>query len=164
MIMGIMCSCGSKNRISETTSSKEKAMDKETFAGPPTIVYTTKSNYNNLVPVILNDDKTKIVSYPHPNDLTYSGKPAYPYELNKGYLLDNRGININVAFLSLNYSDYMNLEKTPSPDSLYELIIDKDPIVEMYNCGNRHKYDDVVSSINEIIDKGELNKCKKLSK
>ena len=31
--------------------------------GPDAVIYQTKADYNNLVPVILNDEKTKIVSF-----------------------------------------------------------------------------------------------------
>ena len=68
-------------------------------SGPPVLVYKTKANYNNLVPVILSDGKTEIVSYPHPKDLIKGSRFPLPFILNDGYLLDNRGIGKNVAFL-----------------------------------------------------------------
>ncbi|MBN2683025.1 MAG: hypothetical protein JXR58_10995, partial [Bacteroidales bacterium] len=36
---------------------------------PPIIIYKTKKDYYNNVPVILSDDKTKIVSFPDIRDL-----------------------------------------------------------------------------------------------
>ena len=38
--------------------------------GPQTIVYKTKKDYYNLVPVLLSDDKTEIISYPHLSPFT----------------------------------------------------------------------------------------------
>jgi hypothetical protein len=124
----------------------------------PTLVYKTSKNYNNLVPILLSDDKTEIIMYPAPSDLYYNGSLALPAELKQGYLLDNRGINKNVAFINITYQDYSRLEKVPSLKELYSMIIDKDPILELYNCGKRDSFTDIVDELNMIIKKGELKK------
>ncbi len=67
--------------------------------GPPTIVYRTREDYRLNVAVTLNDDKTEVVGYPGQNDVYYKDLIAYPYPLKNGYLLDNRGINKNTAFM-----------------------------------------------------------------
>lgn len=119
--------------------------------GPDVIIYKTKADYQQLVPVIMNAEKTEIVSYPAPGDLKYRGKPALPTVLSGGYLLDNRGINENVAFLNITYEDYMALEKTPKKTDLMGMIFDKDPLTEMYNCGKRSLYTDPAAELNKHI-------------
>ncbi len=64
--------------VSACHSAKEMPMsapaDPKTAnaAGPPALVYKTRADYDKLVPVIMNDAKTVIVSYPHPNDVKNS--------------------------------------------------------------------------------------------
>ncbi|MEN8226456.1 MAG: hypothetical protein ABFS05_13960, partial [Bacteroidota bacterium] len=89
------------------TEEKPQAAIAVASTGPDAIIYKTKADYNALVPVIMNEEKTEIVSFPAPGDLKYKGKPAVPGLLAKGFLLDNRGITANVAFLSITYEDYM---------------------------------------------------------
>lgn len=132
------------------------------FSGPPTTVYKTKSDYNNKVPVTLSEDKTRIVSYPSPKDVFYNGNLAYPTPLAQGYLLDNRGIGKNIAFLNMTYEEYSNLSEVPSLQNMYNMIIDKDPLVQMCNCGNRLKYANVVSDMNRLINDNKLSKCQKI--
>ena len=129
-----------------------------------TIIYKTKKDYRSFVPVTLSEDKTKIVSYPNPKDVFYEGVLAYPTELNKGYLLDNRGINNNVAFLNINYENYSKLEEVPLLDELFSMILDKDPLIEMYNCGNRYTFKNGISDLNKFIDNIGLKDCKCLTK
>src|SRR5271154_7202519 len=98
--------------------------------GPATIIYKTRKDYNHLVPVTLNEDKSKIVSYPSPKDVYYKGALAFPTELKKGYLLDNRGVSKNFAFLSLTYEEYSKLPEVPPLSELYSKIVDKEPFTE----------------------------------
>ena len=122
-------------------------------SGPSVFVYKTKANYNNLVPVILSDDKTEILSYPHPSDIkTGSGYPL-PVLLNNGYLLDNRGIGKNVAFLKITYEDYSKLENAPSLKEMYSLILDKNPLTELCDCGVKSAFTDLTKQLNDLIDK-----------
>lgn len=150
----VLFSCKSEIRMSQ----KEDSFKPVFTAGPPTLVYKTKADYRNLVPVLLSEDKTKIISYPHPSDIkSGDGFPA-PTQLNKDYLLDNRGIGSNVAFLKITYEEYAMLPSVPSPDELYNSILDKDPLEELCHCGNRNTYKDLVMQLNRIIDNGTLRK------
>lgn len=125
-------------------------------SGLPTIVYKTKADYNNLVPVILSDDKGTIVSYPHPSDVITGDTYKVPTQLKGGYLLDNRGIGKNVAFINMTYEAYAKQKTAPSMAELYQLIIDKDPLLEMCNCGNRSALTDPVGQLNTLIDSSRL--------
>lgn len=152
ILLIVLLGCKTSNKVTQTTTEFVPNFT----AGQPVLVYKTKANYNNLVPVILTDDKTAIVSYPHPNDIkTGSGYPI-PTLLNDGYLLDNRGIGKNVAFLEMTYEDYSKLENVPTLKELYELIIDKDPLVELCDCGIKTAFTDQTNQLNKLIENKKL--------
>jgi hypothetical protein len=130
--------------------------------GPQAIIYKTKGDYSKNVPVTLSDDKMKIVSYPAPQDVYTNGKLAYPTELVKGYLLDNRGIGPNTAFLKLTYEEYSKLTEAPNPNDLYNMIIDKNPITHMYNLGSRYGFKDIVTQADSIIEHHKLRDFERL--
>ncbi len=165
LIIAFMCSCSSVKNNGRDKAA-EAAAEKITLdftAGPTTYVYKTTKDFSNHVPVMLTDDKTDIASYPHPTDVYYQGKLAKPYTLENDYLLDNRGIGANVAFLKLTYEEYAELEEVPSKAELMEMVIDKDPLLELYHCGNRHHFKDEKSDLNTLIKaKMLLKKCKQI--
>lgn len=179
IIIGISISCSHKSSKSitrtqtesdvlviDTTPIPEPVTEENTgtvnVVGPAVIVYKTKEDYYDKVPVTLSEDKTMIISFPDKKDLLYKGELALPTRLHDGYLLDNRGINKNVAFLNITYESYQKLDLLPPVELIYQMILDKDPIEEMYNCGIRGEYHDIVTELNEIIDKNKLKKYKKL--
>ena len=131
---------------------------------PPTIVYKTKGNYTNLVPIGLYEDNLKIRSYPGPSDVHYMGELAYPSELIQGYLLDNRGVGPNSAFLDVGYEEYSKFNEIPSHEEFLNMIKDYDPFLEMYDCGNRYESTtEEITKLNKIISEGKLNEdCKSL--
>lgn len=161
LIISAVWSCKTQKKVDDMSAKKE-IVNIDYSAGPTTFIYKTKGDYYNNVPVILSDDKTVIVSYPHPKDVYYKGELAYPVQLEDGYLLDNRGISVNVAFLNMTYEVYSKLEKTPAVDSLFVMIIDNNPLIELYDCGNRYQYKDEVVELNKMIKKKQLVKCKKV--
>lgn len=150
----------------KTAAIKEHQADidpaKAKIAGPPAIVYKTKADYYDKVPITLSEDKTRIISFPAKTDIYYKGELALPTKLNKGYLLDNRGINEDVAFLNITYEAYSRLDMTPPVELLLQMVIDDDPIIEMYNCGLRSEYDDIASELNTLIDKRKLKKFQRI--
>jgi len=131
-------------------------------SGPAVIVYKTKVDYFDKVPVNLSKDKKTLISYPATTDIYYKGELALPTKLNNGYLLDNRGITKGVAFLNISYKSYSTIEITPPPELIFKMILDDDPLVEMYNCGTRNEYQDIVNELNILIDKKKLKKLKNL--
>ncbi len=163
----IINSCTTVNKNTITMEAKETDKNEVILNfkdGPQTVIYKTKKDYKKFVPVILSDDKSKIVSYPHPKDIFYKGVLAYPTELKDEYLLDNRGINIYVAFLNITYEEYSKLEKVPLLDELFKMILDKDPLTEIYNCGNRYSFKNEISDLNRLIENNGLKECKCLIK
>lgn len=93
---------------------------------PNAVIYKTKMDYSQFVPVNLDATKSRIVSYPHPTDLS---KNSTPLKLINGWLLDRRGITVNSAFTSFTYDDYSKLSNAPRIRVLEEKIIDDDPFV-----------------------------------
>lgn len=159
MLFSIACTAGKKAKQDKV----KKSIDSNFVSEPPVLVYKTKANYNNLVPVLLSDDKKVIVSYPHPNDIKTGSGYSLPVLLHDGYLLDNRGIGKNVAFLKMTYEEYGKLEKPLSVNELYNLILDKDPLVELCNCGVKSSYKNLTKQMNELIDSKKLGTtCKKM--
>ncbi len=143
-------------------SDKQETPAKVNYTGPPAIIYKTTNDYKKNVPVVLSDDKMKVVSYPAPSDVFRNGVLAYPSELISGYLLDNRGISLNTAFTKYTYEEYSKLKEAPDLTALYNSVIDKNPFTEMYNCGNRYRFKNEVSELNEIIKNNSLSSLKKL--
>jgi len=152
----ILFSCHTSNTMKSAPIMQENEFSPVFQSGPQLLVYKTKGNYNNLVPVMLSEDRTQIVSYPHPKDLiTGSGFPI-PMNLNDGYLLDNRGIGKNVAFLNITYKEYSQLKEVPLLKELYKRIIDTDPLIELCNCGLKKETIRQTSQLNKLIDKKKL--------
>lgn len=126
-------------------------------------IYKTVQDYRNNVPVTMSDDKKQIISYPHPTDLLIGENLALPTLLHNGYLLDNRGINKNVAFLKFTYEEYSKLKDVLTLQQLMVNIIDKDPLTELWDCGKKTNYNDLQVQLNEWIDKNQLSvNCKRL--
>lgn len=143
LLFAILASCASQSKM-ELPDFK---------SGPDAIIYKTTQDYRNLVPVILSKDKATLLSYPHPTDLKTNGLLAVPAQLKKGYLLDNRGINEQVAFTSFTYEQYAAMHRAPDPDIIMQSLTDTDPLKEMYNCGLRSKYK-TIGELNQLIKKG----------
>jgi len=123
------------------------------FALPNVIIYKTKSDYIRNVPVGLNEERTAIISYPGKTDL----RGRDPERLEFGFLLDRRGINTNVAFLKYTYDEYLQLSEIPPITELFNLIIDADPLIEMYNCGKASEFrqGEVAEQLNDMLRKNE---------
>jgi hypothetical protein len=124
------------------------------------IVYKTTKNYADCIPIQLNDDGTKVISYPSPEDIFTDGQLAKPIALKKGYWLDRRGITKNTAFVNYTYEAYSKLIEAPSPEILFSKIIDKNPIIELYNCGDKTTtVNELIVSLNQTIKNNELKNC-----
>lgn len=125
----------------------------------PTLLYKTKGDYHDLVPVTLSDDRRSIVAYPAPTDVA----GTQPTALAQGYWLDNRGIGPHVAFLKLTYADYARLAKAPTLQAMDTLIVDRDPLTTYCDCGPRSTYTNPSADLNALITAGNLpSRCKVL--
>ncbi|MDR1459424.1 MAG: hypothetical protein LBI60_04345 [Bacteroidales bacterium] len=149
--LNTVCFTACKTQKNTQSSSVDMAL-------PPVIVYKTKKNYDKNVAIYLSEDKKQITGYPHPTDVSAK---SYPSPLKNGYLLDNRGIGKDIAFISMTYEEYAALKNVPSITELQNMIIDKDPIKAMYNCSNRAKYTNTIDDLNKLID-SKFEGCKRI--
>jgi len=129
-----------------------------TYAQAPVIVYKTSMDYLNKVPIVLNEEGNKVMSYPAPSDLRFGEDLAIPMQLKKGYLLDLRGVQANSAFTSYTYEEYVALDAAPSPEELLDKVIDSDPFTEMYLCGKHGEFADLEKELNKLI-KNDFAAC-----
>lgn len=130
---------------------------------PHVLVYKTKKDYSNFVPIMLSDDKQTIISYPAPSDLKAGNNLMLPVKLKKGYLLDMKGIGKNVAFLKITYQEYVQLKEPLSIGEMMSNIIDTEPLVELYDCGVKSSFTDIEKQVNTLISKNQLQKiCKSI--
>ncbi len=125
---------------------------------PHLLVYKTKTNCRNLVPVVLSEDGSKIVSYPAPQDIKAGGSRLQPTPLHKGYLLDNSGVGANTAFINMTREKYAVLTEAPSASELFKMITHKDPITILCDCGIKSAFKNPAAEINKLIDSKTLLK------
>ncbi len=124
----------------------------------PVVIYKTKADYKDKVPVSLSADKKNLLSYPGPRDIFYQDDYAYPVLLHGGYLLDLRGIGPGVAFTQYTYEQYSRFQQAPSQQEIMDHLLDTDPLLELYQC--TCILDTAV--INALIRSGELKSCTRL--
>ena len=132
------------------------------FAFPDIVIYKTTKDYTNNVPIIMNAERTRVVRYPAPTDLRRGDRYATPILLDNGYLLDCYGITQNVVFLDYTFEQYANLLQAPALDEMMMHIIDKNPLVELWNCGKSSQYK-TLEDINVIVQ-SNFRDCLKLNK
>ncbi len=109
-VFNIFCSC-------------EKVKDRDTTI--QIYKFMNEKDYSNNVPVELSTDKTKITS--SPGGLNY----RWPVILDSGYYL-NGSMGVNSGYLSLTIEEYNSYDIKPGVDSLYILIVERDPYLEYY--------------------------------
>ena len=156
----ILNGCGVPKKAGSTEMKmiEDPLLDNGTKATASALVYKTRADYFNRVPVLMNAEKNRIISYPDPTDLVYGNTLTLPTHLKNGYLLDNRGIGTNVAFLTYSYETYSALPKVPALNQLMDSLLDKNPLVELWDCGSRSLYKKEVEELNTLIDKGFPNR------
>lgn len=138
-----------------TSNTRIKAGGQQNYALPHVYIYKTTADYSDLVPVTMNPERTRIISYPAKSDIHPSAKPV---PLADGWYLDRRGIGPNTVFTDYTYEEYSCLEKTPTASQLMEHIIEKYPLVGLRDCGTECLTTD---QLNDLIKSG-LKGCRNL--
>lgn len=100
----------------------------------PIIIYKTRGDYRELVPIQLSADGSTVVSYPSRYDLGEPGAFSTPLLLDAGYLVDRRGVGPHSAFLKLTYDEYYALPNDPSITELLGWVIDREPFTFLAVC------------------------------
>ncbi len=131
------------------------------YANAPLILYKTKADYSQYIPITLNNERNKIIAYPGIKDIYNNKEFAVPTKLKNGYLLDNLGISPLSAYTSITFQEYASFKTPPSVDYLMEHIIDKNPFLEVYNCGVRNSNLEI-KTLNNIIAK-KFENCELLN-
>lgn len=103
--------------------SCEKAKDVDTTI--QIYKFNVGQDYSNNVPVELSVDKTKITS--NSSELN----ERWPVKLISGYYM-NGSMGVNSGYLSLTVEEYNSYDIIPSVDSLFKLLVEKDPYLEYY--------------------------------
>ena len=119
----------------------------------PVVVYKTKKDYRDHVTVQLSEDGQSIIAFPGPSDVL----AQRPLELADGYLLKRM---VGNAYLSLSIEAYAADAHVYTEEELLELLMDKDPYLEIYDCSECTGGDTAV--INRLIRKQELGRCRSL--
>lgn len=159
-LLVLLCGCRSpkntsnENNSNDTTFAWQIKTQPMAMAMPPIIVYKTRADYNNLIPIRLDSTGNKIESVPDPSDVHRNDGYATPTQLDNGYLIDRCGISKYSAFLDYTYEQYAALDSLPSEEELMSHIVDKRPFVEMWNCGRAQQYNDLVADLNSLAKKG----------
>lgn len=159
-IAALGCLASSCSVSSDVNEKKQKESSSTSInANAPLIIYKTRSNYSNYVPISLSTDKSKIISYPGPADVKYNGRLAYPTALEKGYYLDNIGISSKVAYLKYTLEEYSKLDSAPTLKEMLDNILDDDPLLEYYDCGSRQTVEKDLGDITLIETNRLLENC-----
>lgn len=96
---------------------------------PKAVIYRTNGDYAQQVPIALNAQRTAVVSYPGPGDVSEASSPV---ALGDGWLLDRRGgVGLNSAFLRYTYAEYARLQQAPSAAELMSAIIPEARVTEV---------------------------------
>lgn len=149
----------SVNEVKQKRASKTKEM--KTSALPNVFIYKTKNDYSNQIAVTMDEAKEEIISYPDPSDI--DPETSKPVQLGNGYLLDNQGINFNSVFIDYTFEEYAALNKPPSISEMKTHILDKDPFLELWQCGNRQQYENIEMELKQKVKEG-LKDCAHESK
>lgn len=129
----------------------------------PLMVYRTKQDLHDKVPVGLSEDRQHILSYPQPKDLLLDGKLRLPTKLAKNHWLDNKGVSLNTGFLRMTYAEYAALQEAPPLAEMEAMLMDRDPLESLCDCGLRGTMADPVKEINGLLKKNLLReRCKVL--
>ena len=109
----------------------------------------------------MDEKREQILSFPSPVDIRAGSRINAPILLEQGFLLDQRGIHPNSAFLTTTFEEYGKLTSTPTNEELMALVSDTDPFVIMYRC-NIKREDDLVLKLNELIRNNNFDNCIRL--
>ena len=149
-----------------TEKSSDQELEKQNTLSCCGQVYVfvgkTKQDYSNFVWVTISNDK--ITGAPATNNIFDYKYITLHDEYITGGNISNEKIPINVAV-----TDYTKMNNFPPPfsfEEMYNLILDKNPFIELYKCFD-DKYkgytDSSINALNVLIDNNKLStNCEKI--
>ena len=134
----------------KTKSSSFNVMDLKNV-----VVYKSKSDYSNNVPIMYSKELGSIISYPAPTDVERF-KELKPIELSEGYLLDQIGVNLRTVYLEYSLDEYSEFREAPSLETMTKKILEYSPFVELYDIGQPNEKNNSIDKLNKLIKSGEM--------
>jgi hypothetical protein len=122
-------------------------------ASGPVVVYKTKNNYDKNLTIQLSKNGKEVTAYPGKSD-AFHQKPII---LEKGYRLKRM---VGDTYLSITIDEYANSDKEFSEKDFLELVFDKNPYLEKYECCECTDGD--TAKINQLIRENRLAECDNL--
>lgn len=132
--VGMPVETGDNNTSGQVVPNRIGAGRPIAAAQAPIVIYKTRGDYRELVPIQLSADGSTVVSYPSRYDLGKPGAFLTPLLLDGGYLVDRRGVGLHTAFLKLSYEEYYALPNDPSMVELLGWVLDKEPLTFLAVC------------------------------
>lgn len=125
------------------------------------IVYKSKKDYSNNVPIMYSEKIGSIIAYPAPTDAKRFIE-LKPVELTSGFLLDQIGVTPNTVYLEYTLEEYAVLDEVPTLETMKSKIIDFSPFEELYNLGQPNEQNNTIEKINELIKSGAIETFRKI--
>ena len=132
--VGMPVETGDNNTSGQVVPDRIGAGRPIAAAQAPIVIYKTRGDYRELVPIQLSADGSTVVSYPSRYDLGKPGAFLTPLLLDGGYLVDRRGVGLHTAFLKLSYEEYYALPNDPSMAELLNWVLDREPLTFLAVC------------------------------
>jgi hypothetical protein len=127
--------------------------DSTTMVPEPVIIVKVDKEYAERLTVQTSDNGREITAFPAQSEA--SGQK--PLNLSGGYYLRRM---TGDTYLSISIDDYAEAKRTFSPGDLERLILDEDPVIELYDCSACVSTDTV--ALNRFIKEGGLSTCIRL--
>lgn len=142
--------------------------------GPGPYIAKTRNDYSKYVWINMSLDKETIISHSSPTDIK-SHTDFNKLVLHDGYFINSFAWGSNDVPIDVTIADYSKMKEDLSIEQMKNLILDKYPYVELYDCGKRYAgdfyqartdpslMDSFIIEINKYIDGDSLEKiCDKL--
>ena len=131
LLLGPFCTeCKSSGNVTATNDNSitRYTAKKMSSALPKAKIYKVNPYYVDKVAVSMSPDKSRLISFPAPSDVTDATSPV---GLIDGYYLDCQGIGINTMFLQWTRHEYNRMSQTPSKAQIMEAILPASYIEEI---------------------------------
>jgi len=153
---------------------KEKVSLTKNGEIPHIFKFKDGKDYSNNVFVILNEKKDRITGIKGciKDSIMFYSTYKYYLDYYKGYYFEKQNFGINTGYLSISPEDYEKVCDTMTVETMWTLLIDKDPYSEYYydedqylgnSCSECEGKDTTWAALDtakfhRLVDNGELEK------